>query len=224
VHLLFHPASQLSSLTRTEPSHGVHLGFLADGNEFRIPLSHFAFHFAFYGATGSGKTRLAMKLAKEAESLGVKLVIIDVEGEWKNLLPQLKHETLHYETARNLKVNPFELGDAGLIRALLKETIFKGIEVEYQDLAPQMNYVLDKCIQSSQSIPELIQRTAEYEGTDLPFQLSNINKTKTALLVRLEPYRTNAALNQILYCSSSSIDLNDLASQNVVIDLQHYGP
>ncbi len=202
-----------------EINRGILLGALANGTQFRLPSDHFAFHFAFYGVTGSGKTRLAMRLAKESENTGIRLLVIDVEGEWKNIISGLKGETYYYSSGSNLKVNPFELEDIGLVKALLKETIFKGIEVEYQDLSPQMNYVLDKCIQASKTIPELIQRIADYESTDLPFKLSNLDKTKTALLVRLDPYKTNPALNQIFYCSSSSIDLNNLGSRNVIVDL-----
>ena len=195
------------------------MGKLADGTPFRLPLDYFQFHFAFYGATGSGKTRLAMKLAKEAENSGITLLIVDVEGEWRNLIPLLKGETNYYSAGTNLKINPFEIGDIGLVKLLLKETVFKGIEVDYQELSPQMNFVLDACMQSSASIPELIEKVSNYESAELPFKLSNMDKTKTALLVRLNPYKTNPVLNSILYCTSSSIELDKLGSKNFVIDL-----
>lgn len=86
-----------------------------------------------------------------------------------------------------------------MVKALLKETIFKGIEVEYQDISPEMNYVLDRCIQKSTSIPELIDNVISYEEDNLPFELVNLDRRKTALLVRLEPYRSNPALNDIFY-------------------------
>jgi predicted transcriptional regulator len=194
------------------------LGYLSGGSRFHLPINYFGYHFAFYGVTGSGKTRLAMKLAIETENSGIKLIILDVEGEWKNLIPYFKGKTEYYATERNLKVNPFELGDIGLIRLLLKETIFKGIEVEYQELSPQMNYVLDKCILKSKSIPELIDNVTYYQGRDLPFKLVNLDRTKTALLVRLEPYRTNPALKEIFYCNSSSLDLNKLGDRNILFD------
>jgi len=178
---------------------GLHLGFLSDGNDFRIPLSHFGFPFAFFGATGGGKTREAMKLAIESEKSGLKLLILDVEGEWKNIIPQFKGETQYYAADHNLKINPYDLNDYGLVKALLKETIFKGIEVEYQDISPEMNYVLDRCIQKSTSIPELIDNVISYEEDNLPFELVNLDRRKTALLVRLEPYRSNPALNDIFY-------------------------
>lgn len=198
---------------------GVLLGKLEDGTPFRLPLEYFPFHFAFYGATGSGKTRLAMKLAKEAENSGIKLLVVDVEGEWENLIPELKGETSYYSAGTNLKINPFELGDVGLVKLLLKETIFKGIEVEYQELSPQMNFVLDACVQSSSSFPELIEKVSNYETTELPFKFSNLDKTKTALLVRLGPYKTNPVLNSLFYCTSSSIELDKLDSKNLIIDL-----
>jgi len=201
-----------------EVSKGIFLGYLSGGSSFHLPTDYFGYHFAFYGVTGSGKTRLAMKLAIEAENSGVKLIILDVEGEWKNLITHFTEKTEYYATERNLKVNPFDLGDIGLIRLLLKETIFKGIEIEYQELSPQMNYVLDKCILKSKSIPELIDTVTYYQGEDLPFRLVNLNRTKTALLVRLEPYRTNPALKEIFYCSSSSLDLNKLGDRNILFD------
>lgn len=201
-----------------EVSKGVFLGHLLDKNPFHIAADYFGYHFAFYGVTGSGKTRLAMKLAIEAENSGIKLNILDIEGEWKNLIPYFKGHTEYYATERNLKINPFDLGDIGLIRLLLKETIFKGIEVEYQELSPQMNYVLDKCILKSKSIPELIENVAYYQGEDLPFKLVNLDRTKTALLVRLEPYKTNPALKEIFYCNSSSVDLNKLDDRNIIFD------
>jgi len=199
-------------------NNGIFLGFNQD-NKFFLPLEFLPYHFAFYGVTGSGKTRLAMKLAIEAENAGLNLLILDVEGEWRNIIPELKGKTEYYETERNLKINPFDLNDVGLVKLLLKETIFKGIEVEYRDLSPQMNYVLNKCIEKSTSIPELIENVVNYQEENLPFKLINLDRTKTALLVRLEPYKSNPALNEIFYCYKSSLDLNKLDDRNVVFNL-----
>lgn len=193
--------------------------FLQSRSDFRIPKEAFAYHFAFYGVTGTGKTRAAMQLVREAENSGLKILILDVEGEWKNLIPHFKNKTEYYATGKNLKINPFEVGDEGLVKLLLKETLFKGIEVEYQELSPQMNYVLDKCIAISKSIPELIDNVMNYEGKELSFKLSSLDKTKTALLVRLGPFRNNQALREIFHCTSSSLDLNELDDRNIVIDL-----
>ncbi|MDW8034627.1 MAG: DUF87 domain-containing protein [Nitrososphaerota archaeon] len=197
---------------------GVFLGATCNG-EFSLPLEYLPYHFAFYGVTGSGKTRLAMKLAIEAENKGIKLLILDVEGEWRNIIPQLRGKTEYYEIERNLRINPFDLNDIGLVKLLLKETIFKGIEVEYRDLSPQMNYVLNKCIEKSMSIPELIENVISYDEEDLPFKLTNLDRTKTALLVRLDPYRSNPALKEIFYCAKSSLDLNKLDDRNIVFNL-----
>jgi len=198
---------------------GIFLGNLSNKSPFHLPSEQFGYHFAFYGVTGSGKTRLAMKLATEAENSGIKLIILDVEGEWKNIITSLKGKTEYYATERNLRVNPFDLNDIGLTRLLLKETIFKGVEVEYRDLSPQMNYVLDKCLINSMSISDLIDNVTNYYGEDLPFNLVNLDRTKTALLVRLEPYRTNPVLNEIFYCNNSSLDLNELDGRNILFDL-----
>lgn len=215
--------SPLPSFMRTpngnQNANGVFLGTASGDGRFLLPLEYLSYHFSFYGVTGSGKTRLAMKLAMEAESRGIKLLTLDVEGEWRNIIPQLREKTEYYETERNLKVNPFDLNDIGLVKLLLKETIFKGIEVEYRDLSPQMNYVLNKCMENSMSIPELIENVIHYQEESLPFKLVNLDRTKTALLVRLEPYRSNPALNEIFYCHKSSLDLNRLDDRNLVFNL-----
>jgi len=194
------------------------LGYLSNGKEFHLPLNQLGYHFSFFGVTGSGKTRLAMKLAIEAENRGMKLLILDIEGEWKNIIPYLAGKTEYYEVETNLKVNPFDIGDIGLARHLLKETIFKGIEVEYRDLSPQMNYVFDKCLEKSMNIPELLDNIVYFQP-ELPFKLSNLDRTKTALVVRLEPYRTNRVLKDIFYCYNSSVNLRKLSDKNILIDL-----
>lgn len=208
----------LHSPEPNQVNRGIHVGYLSKGGDFRIPTTYFGFHFAFYGATGSGKTRGAMQLAVQAENSGIRLLILDVEGEWKNVIPQLKGETEYYAVERNLKINPYDLNDYGLVKALLKETIFHGIETEYQDISPQMDYVLSRCIEKSNSIPELIDNVVSYES-DLPFALVNLDRTKTALLVRLEPYKTNPALSEIFYTEASSVNLEKLDEKNCIIDL-----
>jgi len=57
-----------------------------DGKAYRILLECFKYHFAFYGVTGTGETRAAMNLAIKAEQEGLNLRIIDIEGEWKNII------------------------------------------------------------------------------------------------------------------------------------------
>ncbi|MEM3871132.1 MAG: ATP-binding protein [Nitrososphaeria archaeon] len=209
----------MNSSNNLHNANGIFLGTALNGNEFCLSLEFLPYHFAFYGVTGSGKTRLAMKLAIEAEKRGIKLLILDVEGEWRNIIPNLCEKTEYYEIEKNLKINPFDLNDIGLVKLLLKETIFKGIEVEYRDLSPQMNYVLNKCIEKSMSIPELIENVISYNEKNLPFKLINLDRTKTALLVRLDPFRSNPALKEIFYCTRSSLDLNRLDDRNLIFNL-----
>lgn len=213
------PLPSLMKSPELKNSDGLYLGTISNGSSLFLPLECLPYHFSFYGVTGSGKTRLAMKLVIEAENREIKILILDVEGEWRNIIPQLHSNTEYYEVEKNLRINPFDLNDTGLVKLLLKETIFKGIEVEYRDLSPQMNYVLNKCIESSASMPELIENVICYEEENLPFKLVNLDRTKTALLVRLEPYRSNPALNEIFYCPKSSLDLNKLDSKNLVFNL-----
>lgn len=205
-------------ITPPKTDEGISLGSIEDSQLFRLPLRYFGFHFAFYGVTGTGKTRAAMNLAIKAENEGLYLRVIDVEGEWKNIIPELKKDTVYYDVSKNLKVNPFDLQDQGLTKLLLRETIFKGIEQEYNDLSPQMNYVLDKCILISKNIPRLIENVITHKP-ESEFPLRNLDMTRTALLTRLNPYRDNPVLRNIFYVGKSSIDMSSIKDKNIIIDL-----
>jgi hypothetical protein len=197
---------------------GVPLGSIEDGELFRLPLRYYGLHFAFYGVTGTGKTRSAMNLAIRSENEGLNLRVIDIEGEWKNIIPQLKKETLYFDIDSNLKVNPFDLQDPGLTKLLLMETVFRGMDTEYRDISPQMNFLLDKCILASRSIPQLIENIITYKP-NLEFPLRNLDMTRTALLTRLNPFRDNPVLRSIFYVQNSSIDMSAIVGKNLIVNL-----
>lgn len=209
----------LGANPKQEFSDGVYLGEVeGEALPFLLPINpYFGFHFAFYGVTGTGKTRAAMNLAINAENKGLCLRIIDVEGEWKKIIPKLEKETIYYDS-KNLRVNPFDLNDPGLTLLILKETIFVGMEHEYGELSPQMNYVLSKCVLDSRSIPELIERITLYKP-NVPFRFQNLDATKTALLTRLNPFKDNPVLRRIFYVNSSSLDLASIKGVNLLVDL-----
>jgi len=96
-------------------SDGVYLGDVEGGNSlFLLSINpYFGYHFAFYGVTETGKTRVAMNLAIKAENAGLCLRILGIEGEWKSIIPKLTKETVYYDSKHNLKVNPFDLNDPG---------------------------------------------------------------------------------------------------------------
>jgi hypothetical protein len=98
------------------------------------------------------------------------------------------------------------------------ETIFKGIESEYRDISPQMNYLLDKCILVSKSIPQLIANIITYRP-QLEFPLRNLDLTRTALLTRLNPFRDNPVLRSIFFVQKSSLDMTSLKGKNLVVNL-----
>ncbi|MGI0014456.1 MAG: hypothetical protein ACREBU_13595, partial [Nitrososphaera sp.] len=105
-------------------------------------------------------------------------------------------------------------------KVLLRESVLRGKETEqdFWDLSPQMNYILDACVDRSSSIPELIENVIYFRDDDVPIKLTGIEKSKTALLVRLLPYKNNDVLKEIFYCDRSSLDLNKLDDRNIVVD------
>ncbi len=197
---------------------GEKLSTLSDGLPFNFPVNYLAEHVLISGQTGTGKSRFAMNLAVKMENRisanPIKLLIIDVEGEWKNIIPKLKNKTEYFTVDKNLKINPFDLGDPALIRELMRETIFKGIEKEYVDLSAQMNFVLQETIHESKNIEELIRSIRSYDRQ----KLTALDKTKTALLVRLDPFM-RSPLKEIFFCKKSNPDFSKLNEQNIVIDL-----
>ncbi|HJT10261.1 MAG TPA: ATP-binding protein [Candidatus Nitrosotalea sp.] len=197
---------------------GLNVGELSNGLPFNFPINYLSGHVLVTGQTGTGKTRFAMNLAVKTENHvsihPIKLLVVDVEGEWKNIIPKMKNWTEYFSVDKNLKINPFDLGDPALIRELFRETIFKGIEKEYVDLSAQMNFVLQEAINESHSMEELIRNIKDYNKQ----KLTALDKTKTALLVRLDPFM-RSPLKEIFFCKKSHPDFNDIDDHNVVIDL-----
>lgn len=197
---------------------GLRVGTLSNGLPFNFPVNFLATHVLVSGQTGTGKTRFAMNLAVKAANYEsfqkIKLLVVDVEGEWKNIIPKLKGQTEYFAVDKNLKINPFDLGDPALIRELMRETVFKGIEKEYVDLSAQMNFVLQETISESHSIDELIRNIKSYDRQ----KLTALDKTKTALLVRLDPFM-RSPLKEIFLYNKSNPDFSRLDEKNVIIDL-----
>lgn len=198
---------------------GLNIGELSNGLPFNFPVNYLTNHVLITGQTGTGKTRLAMNLAVSAENYNsvhkIRLLVVDVEGEWKNIIHHLKGETEYFAVDRNLKINPFDLGDPALIRELMRETVFKGIEKEYVDLSAQMNFVLQETISESKSMEDLINNIKSYDRQGL----TALDKTKTALLVRLDPFM-RSPLKEIFFCKKSNPDFSKLDEKNMVIDLR----
>lgn len=197
---------------------GVRLGQISDGLPFNFPIDLLTNHVLISGQTGTGKTRAAMNLAVKSENLQspqrMNLLIIDIEGEWRKIIPKLKNNVEYFAVDKNLKINPFDLGDPALIRELMRETVFKGIEKEYVDLSAQMSFVLQETISESKSMEDLMQNIKNYERQ----KLTGLDKTKTALLVRLDPFM-RSPLKEIFFCKKSNPDFSKLDEKNTIIDL-----
>ncbi len=196
---------------------GYRIGQVANGIPFLLPKNLLDSHLLVSGQTATGKSTMAMNLIATAENQEFpecKFLIMDIEGEWKNIIPKLKGKTRYHSVEKNLKINPFDLNDPALIRELLKQTVFQGIQEEYSDLSAQMNYVLQDVINQSHSMAELIQNIRGYDKT----KLTAIEKTKTALLVRLNPF-LQSPLREIFYCTKSNPSFERLDDSNIIIDL-----
>jgi len=199
---------------------GLNLGSFHNDLPFLFPVDYLANHVLVTGQTGTGKTRFAENLAIESENYAkpnpIRLLIIDVEGEWKNVIPRLVNRTEYFSVKSNLKINPFDLEDPALIRDLMQETVFKGIEKEYADLSAQMTFVLQETISESKSIEDLVHKIKTYHN----HKLTNIERTRTALLVRLDPF-LRSPLKEIFLCKKSNPDFHTMGDYNTVIDLHH---
>lgn len=193
---------------------GPSIGTVTGGYPFNFPANYLEGHAMICGQTGTGKSRLAMNLAVKTENQKISLLVVDVEGEWKGIIPYLKERTEYYDVGSNLRINPFDLQDPGVVRELMRETVFKGIEKEYVDLSAQMNFVLQDAIGESRNMEELIAKIRSYNKQ----KLTGLDKTKTALLVRLDPFM-RSPLKEIFFCKKSNPDLEKLTDRNVVIDL-----
>lgn len=197
---------------------GLKVGATLDGLPFNLPLGLLLNHVLVTGQTGTGKTRFAMNLIVKAENNPsihpIKFLAIDVEGEWKNIIPKMKEKSEYYSVESNLKINPFDLEDPALIRELMRQTVFKGIEKEYVDLSAQMNFVLQETIHESKNMQELIDNIKSYDKQ----KLTALAKTKTALLVRLDPFM-RSPLKEIFMCKKSNPSLERLGERNMIIDL-----
>ncbi|MEM3084419.1 MAG: hypothetical protein QXU32_09195 [Nitrososphaerales archaeon] len=77
-----------------------------------------------------------------------------------------------------------------------------------------MNYVLNEVIPESSSMPELIQKVKDYDRE----KLTNLQRTKTALRVRLDPIM-RSPLKEIFGTTRSSPDFEKLDKTNIIIDL-----
>lgn len=190
---------------------GPSIGTVAGEHPFILPTNYLEGHVVICGQTGTGKSRLAMNLAVKMDTC---VLVVDVEGEWKGIIPYLKGRTEYYDVGSNLRINPFDLNDPGLVRELMRETVFKGIEKEYVDLSAQMNFVLQDAIAESHNMAELIAKIKSYNKQ----KLTGLDKTKTALLVRLDPFM-RSPLKEIFFCKKSNPDLEKLADRNIIIDL-----
>ena len=122
---------------------GLNVGEVSNGLPFNFPINYLSEHLLITGQTGTGKTRLAMCLAVKVENYvsihPIKLLIIDVEGEWKNIIPKLKNWTEYFAVDKNLKINPFDLGDPGLIRDYVEilDEIIKRAETSGNSQKPE---------------------------------------------------------------------------------------
>lgn len=196
---------------------GCHVGILEGGLPFLFPPDALASHMMIVGQTGTGKTRFAQSLITEIQNYlslqPIRLLIIDIEGTYSGIIPYLKGNVDYYDV-NSIRINPFDLKDPALIRELFRESVFKGIEEEFVDLSAQMQFVLQEAIAESSNMMELIDNIRNYSKR----RLTSIEKTKTALMVRLDPF-LRSPLKEIFMCRKSNPDFSKLGDSHAIIDL-----
>lgn len=97
---------------RSCPPSVVKLGVSTDGEETgaEMGLSPEAFvrHVGVFGASGTGKTRLVLSIARQLIEAGEQIWIADVEDEYRPLLRMFPRDRVWWMRPEWLKLNPFQ--------------------------------------------------------------------------------------------------------------------
>ena len=202
-----------------------------------IRLSDIRKGVAVLGAIGSGKTRMVMKIVRDAVArYNIPVLVFESKGEFASLIRDLPPAFLEKlmvlrpgSTYAPLKINLFEPGEmdpeeyAKRLLGLLN-TIFKSLFREDSELTIQMSKVLGEVLtetvkrEETRSFNGFVDALKEYakRGSHIPNILSTIN----ALEARMNVLR-RGMLGEVFNVERSNLDVEDLLQKVVIVDFSY---
>jgi len=174
-------------------------------------------HIAIFGTSGSGKSTLAATILLQlCHNFNIKFIVIDPHGEYKNLIKGVDYKIVD---ASKTAFNPLVLvtGETPAERA---EQIVDVIRTLYR-IGPLQASILEEAILDAYALYGLEPYTP-YTGEKISFpQPNDIVKilTKHYNSKHASVHSLLKYVKGLLFHGSSSIDINLLLSENVVLDL-----
>ncbi|RLE58173.1 MAG: hypothetical protein DRJ32_06930 [Thermoprotei archaeon] len=142
------PIGELGFLSAPDEAreYDVEIGFDSEGSRVGFKLNDLAKHTAVLGITGYGKTTFVKKLVFETFKRGIKVIVLDWEGEYRDIADALG---IRYLNIFDLKFNPFKPRGRSFDYSEWLTDVLKQIYMEeygYDILSPQMDYVLRRSV------------------------------------------------------------------------------
>ncbi|NIQ05530.1 MAG: ATP-binding protein [Candidatus Korarchaeota archaeon] len=193
---------------------------------FALTVEDLKDHLAIIGKTGSGKSMLARRIVEKLRKNSHSTIwVFDFHGEWIDLAMSDFKVVSPATRGAPLSLNIFDPQDdlpsnhANFLSNLICEVLKSG----RGDLSPQMRQVLTVAIQETVSSkkrrgPLFFIESLWSETQDMSTELSSSIKTFQALINRLGNFFEGTPRN-VFWTYETNVDLQKLASQNVVFDL-----
>ncbi len=217
----------------------IFIGYLlSDDLARKSPLyfswKHVNTHISIFGMTGEGKTRLSSNIVKQLIKKGVHCIIFDPKGEYRIILSDLiKESSFTYfkpgGSKNPLLINIFEIpkdenGDSLITsdehQSFLIPALEKLLEKKDDVMSPQMRRLLYEAITETVNSDGSLKSFMEI--LENPYQLemkgSYLENSGLALINRLAKL-TFGTGKAIFNCEKSNMNLEEILTSNVIIDL-----
>lgn len=183
-------------------------------------------HFCCFGQTSMGKSRLISQLLTTISIAGKKFLIFDTKGEYLRSLCSLPSSFLYFKIGDDqfpLGFNIFEV-PPGLNPDDHCQFLFSLlIGVMGDDVSPQMSRLVHKAVKwvvtSEGQMSEFLSLLST--PSRLGLTGSYLDLSGTAAVNRLLPLSTGPG-KKCFFASVTTIDFQELARSNVVVDLGHF--
>lgn len=206
------------------------IGYQMYGGEknapFRLHIGDLKDHVAIVGRTGSGKSMLARKIAKEIlVNSSSTIWIFDFHGEWIDFSKEGFKVISPATTEAPLSINIFDpqndnpSNHANFLSTLVEEIL----KLENSELSPQMERVLTSAIEETVSDiqeqgPVSLIRNLWTEVKEIGTEISSSMKTFQGILNRLEVFFRGIP-KKVFWVSDTNLDIKELSTENIVFDL-----